>query len=130
MSGYVKGRRFEYRVRDFFRKKGFVVIRAAQSKPIDLVCLRRGETIFVECKTEKSGLGRRKRRELLSLAEAAGAVPLLSVRKKRKLIFKNLRTGKIIQIKSAYRVRSEEEWSPEVIIECKAIGEYVASPTY
>jgi len=97
MSGYVKGRRFEYRVRDFFKKNGFVVIRAAQSKPIDLVCLRHGEAIFVECKTEKSGLGARRRQELLSLAEAAGAVPLLSVRKKRKLIFKDLRTGKIVQ---------------------------------
>ena len=93
----MKGRRFEYRVRDFFRKNGFVVIRAAQSKPIDLVCLRRGEVIFVECKTEKSGLGRRRRQELLSLADAAGAVPLLSVRKKRKLIFKDLRTGEIVQ---------------------------------
>ena len=97
MSGYVKGRRFEYRVRDFFRKNGFVVIRAAQSKPIDLVCLRRGYVIFVECKTEKSGLGTRKKQELLSLAEAAGAVPLLSVRRKRKLLFKDLRTGEIVQ---------------------------------
>ena len=97
MSGYVKGRRFEYRVRDFFKNKGFVVIRAAQSKPVDLVCLRHGQAIFVECKTEKSGLGLRRRQELLSLAEAAGAIPLLSVRKKRKLIFKNLRTGKIVQ---------------------------------
>jgi len=97
MSGYVKGRRFEYRVRDFFRKKGFVVIRAAQSKPIDLVCLRRGEAILVECKTEKSALGMRRKQELLSLAEAAGALPLLSVRKKRNLIFKDLRTGKIVQ---------------------------------
>ena len=94
----MKGRRFEYRVRDFFRKSGFVVIRAAQSKPIDLVCLRHGQTILVECKTEKSALGTRRRQELLSLAEAAGAVPLLSVRKKRKLLFKNLRTGKIVQM--------------------------------
>jgi len=93
----VKGRRFEYRVRDFFKKNGFVVIRAAQSKPIDLVCLRRGEAILVECKTEKSALGMRRKQELLSLAEAAGALPLLSVRKKRNLIFKDLRTGKIVQ---------------------------------
>ena len=93
----MKGRRFEYRVRDFFRKKGFVVIRAAQSKPIDLVCLKRGQAIFVECKTEKSGLGMKRRQELLGLAEAAGAMPLLGVRKKRKLIFKDLRTGKVVQ---------------------------------
>ena len=97
MSGYVKGRRFEYRVRDFLKRKGFVVIRAAQSKPIDLVCLRRGQAVFVECKTEKSVLGTRRRREILSLAEAAGAVPLLSVRRKRKLLFKDLRTGEIVQ---------------------------------
>jgi len=97
MSGYVKGRRFEYRVRDFLRKNGFVVIRAAQSKPVDLVCLRRGQAILVECKTEKSVLVTRRRQELLSLAEEAGAVPLLSVGKKRKLLFKNLRTGKVVR---------------------------------
>jgi len=84
----VKGRRFEI---------GVVVIRATQSKPIDLVCLRRGEATFVECKAEKSGLGMRRRQELLSLAEAAGAVPLLSVRRKRKLLLKDLQTGEIVQ---------------------------------
>jgi len=61
------------------------------------VRLRRGEAIFAECNTEKSGLATRRRQELPSLAEAAGAAPLLSVRRKRKLIVKNLRTGKIVQ---------------------------------
>jgi len=65
MSGYVKGRRFEYRVWDFFRKSGSVVVRAGKSKPVDLVCPRPGKAIFVECKTEKSGLGKTMRQELL-----------------------------------------------------------------
>ena len=111
MSGYVKRRRFEYRVRDFFRKNGFVVIRAAQSKPIDLVCVRRGQVIFVECKTERSRLGRVKRQELLSLADAAGAMPLLTVRKKRKLLLKDLRTNGIVE---AEQIRSQQGVSPYV----------------
>lgn len=93
----MKGRRFEYRVRDFFRKNGFVVIKAAQSKPVDLVYLRRGQAIFVECKTNKSWLGTAKRQQLLSLAETAGALSLLALRKKRKLIFKDLRMGEIVE---------------------------------
>lgn len=93
----MKGRRFEYRVRDFFRKNGFVVIRAAQSKPVDLVCLRRGQVIFVECKTNKSWLGTARRRQLLNLAEAAETLPLLALRKKRKLGFRDLRMGEIVE---------------------------------
>ena len=52
MRGYAKGRRFEYRVRDAFLQNGYVVIRAAQSKPVDLVCLKEGKSVPVECKTE------------------------------------------------------------------------------
>jgi Holliday junction resolvase len=85
MSKYVKGRRFEYRVRDLFEGKGYVVIRAAQSKPIDLVCLRNGEILLVECKTEKSPLTRAKREELLDLARISGGSAILAQRKKRKI---------------------------------------------
>ena len=99
MSGYAKGRRFEYRVRDAFRQNGYVVIRAAQSKPIDLVCLKGGKSVLVECKTEKSFLGRRKRDELVSLAATAGTKLLVAMRKKRKLVFKEIPTGSPITLR-------------------------------
>lgn len=85
MSKYVKGRRFEYRVRDLFRGKGYLVIRAAQSKPIDLICLKNGQTILVECKTDKSKLTMLRKLELLRLAQVSGASLILAYRRKRKI---------------------------------------------
>jgi Holliday junction resolvase len=40
----------EYVVRDMFRRRGWFVVRAAASKPVDLVCLKGGEVVLVECK--------------------------------------------------------------------------------
>lgn len=93
MSSYAKGRRLEYKVRDLFRNKGYLVIRAAQSKPIDLVCLKGGKIILVECKTEKSLLSRKRKLELLNLAEASGVSLLLAYIKKRRVELLDLRTG-------------------------------------
>ena len=94
MSRYVKGRRFEYRVRDLFRSKGYVVIRAAQSKPIDLICLRRGTILLVECKSERSTLSRSRKSELLGLSKASGATLVLAQRKKRRVELVDVETGK------------------------------------
>jgi Holliday junction resolvase len=93
MTNYEKGRRFEYRVRDVFKRHGFVVIRAAQSKPIDLVCLKDGKSILVECKVNKSSLGRNGRKELLSMAKTSKAVPVLAYREKRKVKLLNVETS-------------------------------------
>jgi Holliday junction resolvase len=40
----------EYVVRDMFRRRGWFVVRAAASKPVDLVCLKNGDIVLVECK--------------------------------------------------------------------------------
>ena len=93
MSNYVVGRRLEYRVRDLFRKNGFFVIRAAQSKPIDLVCLRNGKSVLVECKVGSSFLGKERRRELLEIGQKTGAVVVLARRKRRKVELTKLDDG-------------------------------------
>src|SRR2546427_11270945 len=67
MSNYETGRRLEYRIRDIFRREGYLVIRAAQSKPIDLVCMRDGRSFLIECKTDRSFLGKDRKKELLGL---------------------------------------------------------------
>jgi len=85
MTNYEKGRRFEYRVRDLFKKHGFIVVRAAQSKPIDLVCLKNGNSILVECKTNKRSLGKNGKKELLNMAKTSGAKPILAYKEKRKV---------------------------------------------
>lgn len=76
-----------------FRRRGFFVVRAAQSKPIDLVCLRDGKSILVECKAGSSFLGRERKKELLELAKRAGSVIVLAKRKRRKVELTNLLDG-------------------------------------
>jgi len=83
MTNYVVGRRLEYRIRNLFRKHGYLVIRAASSKPIDLVCIKDGKTVLIECKTGSSWLGKVRKEELLGLSKQAGA-PILLARRRGK----------------------------------------------
>ena len=74
---YKRGRRFEYRVKEKLERLGYVVIRSAASKPIDLVALKAGcPPLFIECK-----LGKVTRRVEIenqkALARLAGAKYLL-----------------------------------------------------
>lgn len=85
LSNYEAGRRLEYRIRDIFRKQGYFVIRAAQSKPIDLVCIRNGRSVLVECKAGRSFLGVDRRKELLGIAQQAGAPIILARRRHRQV---------------------------------------------
>lgn len=97
MSNYEIGRRLEYRIRDLFRRNGYFVVRAAQSKPIDLVCLRNGRSVLVECKAGRSFLGRERKLELLELAKQAGASVVLARRKRRTIELTNLESGKLLK---------------------------------
>ena len=93
MTNYEKGRRFEYRVRDLFKEHGFIVIRAAQSKPIDLVCLKNGKSVLVECKTTKRSLGKNGKKALLDMAKTSKAIPILAYKEKRKIKLFNVETN-------------------------------------
>jgi Holliday junction resolvase len=68
-----------------FKDKGFIVIRAARSAPVDLVCLRNGDSLLVECKANKSEFGEKNKKRLLKLAKNAGAKAILAYRDKRKI---------------------------------------------
>ncbi len=94
MSNYEVGRRLEYRIRDLFRRNGYFVIRAAQSKPIDLVCLRNGRSVLVECKAGRSFLGKERKSELLDFAKQAGSAVVLARRRRRKVELTDLETGR------------------------------------
>ena len=100
MSNYEAGRRLEYRIRDLFRKQGFLVIRAAQSKPIDLVCIRDGKTALIECKAGRSYMGPERKKELLELSQQAGAPIILARRRKRMIELTNLADGQSLDPKN------------------------------
>lgn len=94
LSNYETGRRLEYRIRNLFRKQGFLVIRAAQSKPIDLVCIRDGKPVLVECKAGRSYMGRERKEELLQFSQQSGAPVVLARRRRRKVELTNLSDGR------------------------------------
>ena len=73
-------------------------MRAAQSKPIDLVCLRSGRSVLVECKAGRSFLGKERRQELLDLAKQAGSTMVLARRRRRKVELTNLEDGRRVEV--------------------------------
>jgi Holliday junction resolvase len=73
----------EYVVRDMFRRRGWFVVRAAASKPVDLVCLRGGKVVLVECKYCVRGVRWAELAPLLEAAEKADARPVLAIAEKR-----------------------------------------------
>ena len=87
----------EYRNRDLFRRNGYFVVRAAQSKPIDLVCLRNGRSVLVECKAGRSFLGKERKGELLALAKQAGATVVLARRRRRIVELTDLESGRLLK---------------------------------
>jgi Holliday junction resolvase len=73
----------EYVVRDMFRRRGWFVVRAAASKPVDLVCLRGGEVVLVECKYGVKCIRWDELAPLLEAAEKADARPILAITERR-----------------------------------------------
>lgn len=72
MSKYRQGRDFEYVVRDHFLELGWVVVRSAGSKTkADLVAMRGGLTLLIQCK-RRTWPGPLERLEFAKICELAG----------------------------------------------------------
>jgi Holliday junction resolvase len=81
VTKYERGRDFEYRVRDHLRKCGFFVLRSPRSLgPVDLVALKKGVILLVQCKTGKYELRNAEKDGLVILAESIGAIPIFAYR--------------------------------------------------
>lgn len=77
MSRYQVGGKFERRVRTYYERKGFFVVRSAGSHgPVDLVALKKGEVLLVQCKVNGQ-LSRADRGELVELAGRLGGRAVL-----------------------------------------------------
>jgi len=87
---YRRGRRFEYRTRDHLRKQGWFVVRQPQSSSPDLIALRDGSILLVECKLG-GYIPKAERRHIISLAKRqVGGRAVLAFRRGRKLVLKEL----------------------------------------
>lgn len=77
-SMYALGRSFEYKIKKRLEEIGFFVIRSPQSKsPTDLVAIKKGELLFVQCK-RGGEMAVKEWNELFDLAESVGAIPILA----------------------------------------------------
>lgn len=82
-TGYQLGRALETRARQLLEANGYFVVRAAASKGlVDLVAMKPGQTLFVQCKRSGS-LPPTEWNALYALALSLGAVPLMGRRGKR-----------------------------------------------
>ena len=82
-SRKTKGRLLEYAVRRKLRALGYYVFRCAGSRPVDLIAMKEGKTLLIEC---KSGLNPhltpKQRDRILEIARIVHEEPVLVVRKK------------------------------------------------
>lgn len=87
---YPAGKRFEYRARDVLRKRGYWVLRSPGSRgPVDLVAIKKGEVLLVQCKLNGQ-ISNRDKDILSELAESIGAKAVLALRLHGEVIFKPL----------------------------------------
>jgi Holliday junction resolvase len=84
-STQTKGRQLEYAVRRTLQSLGFVVLRCAGSRPVDLIAFREGTIFLVECKTGVNPrLPEQQAKRILRLAEKISATFLLTILKKHR----------------------------------------------
>ena len=82
-SNYFKGRNLEYSVREQLKGRGYVVFRCAGSRPVDLIAIKAGKILLVECKTGLNPfLSPNQSNHILEISKNANAIPILVVRKR------------------------------------------------
>lgn len=87
---YNRGRRFEYRVRDYLKRRGYYTVRSAKSGTItDLIALRDGKILLIQCKVDKY-LKREEKEKLREAEEITKGLGIIAYREGRKLRFRNI----------------------------------------
>ena len=82
-SNYIKGRNLEYQAKEHLRTLGYTAFRCAGSRPVDLIAIRNGAILLVECKAGlKPYLSPKQSNHILEISKNVGAFPILVVRKR------------------------------------------------
>jgi Holliday junction resolvase len=84
VTAYQRGNAFERIIADQLRDDGYSVWQTRGSKTIvDVVAIKTGQTLFVQCKAGATGIGSAGWDALFDLAAAVGAYAILADRPKR-----------------------------------------------
>lgn len=89
---YRRGRRFENYVKGILEREGYFVVRAAGSKPVDLVAIKDGKVFFVECKVN-SYVPPEDREKLRKIAEETGLDVLIATHEGGRVVLRRLFDG-------------------------------------
>lgn len=90
---YRRGRQFEYSVRDKLKELGYFVLRSPASRsPIDLVAIRPGRVLFIQCKIG-GALPPDEWNALTELSRSVEALPVLAMRSQMRGVAYMLITG-------------------------------------
>jgi len=84
-----RGQKFEYRVKRHLEKEGYTVFRVSKG-PIDLIALKKGEVLLVECKVSNIYVTSELKRRLFEISEKLGVGVAVAYRIGRKLILEKL----------------------------------------
>ena len=106
LSRYAKGRRLEYAVKRRLEVAGYTVFRCVASRPCDLIAIRQGSLLLVECKSGHNPYAPPKHlKRLAILAETIGAKAILAVRKDRETIhFYEVAENRIEIVRSCLKI--------------------------
>lgn len=80
VKAYVKGRRFEYRVKRELERDGYLVFRTAGSRGVaDLVAIKDGAVYLVQCKNRHiKTVSKKEVEELIRICEENSVTPVLA----------------------------------------------------
>ena len=87
MSYYYHGVAFEKRVQKLFENNSWFVHRSINSRLPDLVALKNGKILLVECKTNPKKFTISERERLLHYANVSGGIPLFATCYKEDINF-------------------------------------------
>ena len=85
VNNYIKGRNLEYQAKERLKSLSYVVFRCAGSRPVDLVAIKDGRILLVECKAGlKPYLSPSQSNHILGISKTINAISILVVRKRYK----------------------------------------------
>lgn len=94
MSNYDRGVRLERAVRHSLESDGYEVIRSAGSKTkVDLIAIKAGELLLIQCKAGTGVVSPAERASLVSTASKVGACPIVVTKADREPMRWRLLTG-------------------------------------
>lgn len=95
-SNYSKGRNLEYSVKRRLESLGYTVFRCAGSRPVDLIAIKEGEILLVECKTGLNPyLSTKQSNHILEISKRVNGTLVLAVRRRHREVkwFRATETG-------------------------------------